>query len=520
MIETRLRDRGDDYKRSSTIEMKKGRINLLSFEGDEEKIKTPEFGFGFGSGSGSSSRNQNIKRSFITKNEKKAEVDFSQIRDRVIQMDFDEEIILEGDSAEAFLSRNLNEKNDNFNSGEDEELKLVERIKEAKLKRSLKDFDHRDQELPDFIPITTKGEYWLDRDTRESEETFNSTTSRLVRENLFNETEINDGNEGFTQFFGKDVLGRQGMMMTSKILERDIKSELYDLELNVNVEQLNDDEETISDVMWEKSQVLKGIEKGWNQGEGNNNFLSIQTKLSTFIPPKSLNYFNSSNNNNFDLDLKINNEELKKFGENVEKISSDSKQLEERINELRIEIENSHLFIQKLNEMETFFVRYSRFLSEKIPQLQSLEQEFINLNLSETETTGRHCKWESFFDNVDCDLLDLPGIIKKYKMIIKTNYSPEHKNLIELTSLFVRYHFLSINNDDDTKDIWKIYEESGLSAALKLLNTEQQSNLDLQLLDAIFEEIEINNGNGNGNEQQNFDRIKRIRNEILIKISK
>ena len=148
--------------------MKKGKINLLSFENDEEDV------------------NFSIQQKKPSKPTQSNPVSFdlSQIKDRVIQMELNEEIILDGEAVEALLNESTEVGSESFDDAE-----MVERIREAKQKRSLfagKDYED-DEGATDFIPVTTKSEYWLSRDTRESEESFQSTTnSRFVREDFFN----------------------------------------------------------------------------------------------------------------------------------------------------------------------------------------------------------------------------------------------------------------------------------------------------------------------------------------------
>lgn len=392
--------------------MKKGKINLLSFADDNAEEEEVNF----------SKKPQ--KSSYKETDNSRPPLDLSQIKDRVIQMELDEEMIIEGEVAEALFTA------DNDKEEEAEDLSLLQKIKEAKSKR--REAVNDSEELPDYIPISTKGDYWLMQDTKESEETFKTSTSRLVREDLFNEIEVDDGSAAFTSFYGKSE-GRGGLMMTKKMLERDIKSDLYDLEISEMIEDAEVDG-------WERVQVLKGIEKGWNRTDDEANFYSKQAKMSNFVPPSPIEEFDQS------LLEEIDTNQLEG---NLKKISDDSKRLEEKIKELETDIDATSKSISSYNEIETFFMRCSRFLSEKLPELNEINDKE---------------RWEHFFDNVDIedsDLLDLPDIINKAKSILGPNFD----GCKELTELFIKYHFMAMDFDppSDPKTIW---ESSGLKDAL------------------------------------------------------
>jgi hypothetical protein len=448
--------------------MKKGKINLLSFEddgNDEETVKIQ-------------------KKSSNTKKEteiSRPPLDLSQIKDRVIQMELDEEMVIEGEVAEALFE----EENGNYDDSG-----LLEKIKEAKEKRKRRGEASKNKltteedfnELPDYIPITTKGDYWLTKDTKESEEAFNKNSSRLVREDLFNEIEVDDASGAYTSFIGKSSEGRQGLMMTKKMLERDIKTEeLYDLEMELNepFEEINDDE-----ISWEKSQILKGIEKGWNRPDDEMNFYSKQAKLPNYIPPPSIDKEEDTNFKIFSfIDIDINSKDIEL---NINRISEDSKRLKERVKELEIEIENKRKRIEKTNEIETFFVRYSRFLTEKLLELNEISKDQV--------------KWEHFFDNVDVedsDLLDLPDIINKISFLgLGTS-----QNYKQITELFIKYHFMAMdfdkNSNSNSSDPQNIWESSGLADALEKIENP------IELLTEIFAD--------------DFDKLKLIESSINFK---
>lgn len=412
--------------------MKKGKINLLSFEDDDN------------------SDEHEVKIQIKPSTVKKAEVsrpplDLSQIKDRVVQMELDEEMVIEGDLAEALFKSDTHE---------DDDLVILSKIKEAKEKRKEfcklnQELIDNDEELPDYIPITTKGDYWLTQDTKESEESFNKNSSRLIREDLFNEIEVDDASGAYTSFIGKTAEGRQGLMMTKKMLERDIKTELYDMELDLDepVDEFNDDE-----INWEKSQVLKGIEKGWNRPDDEMIFYSKQAKLPTFIPPPPI-------DKQPETLLLVNFVDTKEIEVNVNRIEDDTRRLEIRAKELELEIESKKKKLNSLNEMETFFMRYSRFLTEKLPEL--------------TEISSDRSKWEHFFDDVDVedsDLLDLPDIINKITIL---GLGCSLDNYKQLSELFIRYHFMAMDFQDssDPREIW---ENSGLAEALKQLDNPME----------------------------------------------
>ena len=256
-------------------------------------------------------------------------------------------------------------------------------------------------------------------------------------------------------------------MMTSKILERDIKTEIYDLELDFKGEEERaaevDDED---EAMWERGQVLKGIEKGWNTADDgtNSNFYSKQAKLFIYIPPKPINY-EALNKTDFDLI------DTDKMNENIDKIEKDSRKLEAGITKLRHEIDERIASIKELNEIETFFMRFSRFLSEKMSELEEIE---LKCSVSDSDSDSGSAsgsetrnKWEHFFDNVDvedADLLDLPDIIDKLNDL-NLNDDLFFK---DVTELFVRYHFLAIDfNSTDPLIVW---ENSGLKDALRSIS--------------------------------------------------
>ncbi len=424
--------------------MKKGKINLLSFE-DEETIEIQRK-------PASAPKLKLIERPAF---------DLSQIKDRVSQMELDEEMVLEGEAAETFNSAVCGE--------EEEDADLLEKIKEAKLKRNTKTNTNTNSsytELPDYIPITTKGDYWLTRDTRESEEAFSKTSSRLVREDLFNELETDDPGNAFTNFTGEDG-SRKGLMMTKKMLERDLKTDNYDLEINVDPDSL----ETEDDLMWQKGQVLKGIERGWNrQAESETNFYSKQAKLTTFNPPKP---FETGSLEPF---LALHDTSL--LTRNIDRIEMDSRRLEERISEIKREIQTFNSNLKEFNEMETFFMRYSRFLSTKLAELPAVSDD--------------KGKWEHFFDDVDVedsDLLDLPDILGKLEGTV---------HLKEVSELFVKYHFMALDFDPENCDIESVWEQSGLKYALAPYTADE--------IDSLLKEIYL--------EPEKYEKIK----NVLIKL--
>lgn len=403
--------------------MKKGKINLLSFADDE----------------GEEELEVQIKMKPSIKKEPeitRQPLDLSQIKDRVIHMKLDEEMVMEGEVAEAL-----------FDEEDEEEMTEVLQLQEQAQKQRInwREAINTSEELPDYVPISTKGDYWLIQDTKESEEAFN-VNSRLVREDLFNEIEVDDASGAYTSFIGKSD-GRQGLMMTKRMLERDIKTEIYDLELDPNVP---DDDADSCD--WEKGQVLKGIEKGWNRVDDETNFYSKQAKLPNYLPPPPI-QVPKEKEKEVDFQNSLKESETVAIDDNVNKISEDSIKLEKRIKELELELESRSVKIAKMNEIETFFIRYSRFLSEKLPELKEIEE------------SKDQSRWEHFFDNVDVednDLLNLPDIINKIKQLGLDTPG----NLKESTELFVKYHFLvmEFNDVSNAKEIW---ENSGLAEALK-----------------------------------------------------
>ena len=442
------------HTRHSRIVMKRGKINLLNFDdGDEEEEEAVNF-----------SIHQRQKHQQTQKQPQKSNTvhfDLSQIKDRVIQMELNEEIILDGEAVEALLNESTEVGSESFDDAE-----MVERIREAKQKRSLfagKDYED-DEGATDFIPVTTKSEYWLSRDTRESEESFQSTTnSRFVREDFFNEKEVDDPTNSFTNFIGTGTLGRQGLMMTSKMLERDLKTDLYDLEIKeedgsdpLNGEDYNN---------WERGQILKGIEKGWNATETEASFYAKQAKLKHFVPPPKF------TTNSFAIDADI---DTAKLEENIGKISQDSGQLEARIDTLKLEIIKEKSLLKELNDLESFFLAFSQFLKEKFTELREIEEA------KDLE------RWEHFFDNAPEDFLNLPEIIEKAN---KLNLNSP-KYLSESTGIFVKYHFLW-----DSRDPKEIWEASALKDAFAIV--------DPQLLKEMFREIFAS-------ETDKFERIKII----------
>lgn len=431
--------------------MKKGKINLLSFEEDDQEEEGVNF----------SMRQQ--KKPQQTPKSNPVHFDLSQIRDRVSQMEMNEEMILEGEAAAAFMNESAKE------DEEEADAEMTRRVKEARQKRSLfalasEDVDGNVEESSDYIPITTKSEYWLARDTRESEETFHSTSdSRLVREDLFNEREVDDPTGAFTSFLGTGASGRQGLMMTAKMLERDIKTDMYDLELG---DGKSDDEDDDLGGAWERGQVLKGIEKGWDSTDTEAGFYSKQAKLKQFIPPPKF------PTNPPVIEAPIDTTRLE---ENIQKIGQDSNLLESRIGALKLEIKTGKSDLNELAELEIFFTDFSQFLAEKFVELREIEEE------KDRE------RWIHFFDNSPEDFLNLPEIIGK---ATKLNLSTA-KHLSELTGLFVRYLFLFLWDAPDPKDIW---DASGLKEALGSNTTA---------LEELFREIYVN-------EEDKYQQIKII----------
>lgn len=429
--------------------MKKGKINLLSFEDEEDDSIELEI----------HKKSAHPKKTQLIPEQGRPTLDLSQIKDRVSQMELDEELVLEGEAAEALINQQA--------EGEDEE--LLEKIKMAKLQRNNNKKTADTDELSDYIPITSKSEYWLNRDTFESEEAFKAS-SRLVREDLFNEIEEFDPSNAYTNFMNKE---RTGLMMTKKILERDIKTDGYDLELELEASEGNN-EETEEDLLWRRGQVLKGTEKGWSRpAQNDTNFYSKQAKLATFIPPKPFEFIETT------MEKDIATVDTQTQLENIEKISRDSERLEERIRELKEEMQSLNAKVKESIELETFFLRYSRFLSVKLPELREIQE------------TGEKTRWEHFFDDVDVedgDLLDLPDIITRYS---HSNFNVNSHVLKEISELFIRYHFMFIIDEDNVEKVW---ESSGLKYAL--------NNLEPERLEAIFKEIY------HENELDKYEKIK------------
>jgi hypothetical protein len=406
--------------------MKKGRISLLSFE-DEEEL--PE------------------KIVIVKPQEARTSAsryDLSQIKDRVTQMDLNEEIVIDGEEADALFGGDEN-------TGEFcEDSKIKEAID---LRRRMRDSQEQQEEQEDYMPITTKAEYWLQRDTRESEEQFAATdSSRLVRENLFNEVENDNAAGSFTSFFGKSSSGgtrTTGLMMTAKMLERDIKSDIYDFELSP---QCPNEEAS----QWEQAQIIKGLEKGWTpQSES---FLIKQTKLSAYFntPPKPETTTSLADLQEFET------QDTAELTLNIERITQDSLQLAERMQKLKVDIEDSQKTITDLDEYETFFIKFARFVAEKMPQLKEIE---THADMKDTNFDHFFRKWEHFFDNDDAEFVDLPLILQKYQEL---NLYPisNTEHLAEIIGLFLRYHFLALKLVNGA-EVMDIYEASGLKSVLE-----------------------------------------------------
>lgn len=413
---------------------------MISFEDDEDfeiQRKPPV----------SSLKNNN-------KEQVRASFDFSQIKDRVAQMEIDEEIILEGAVAEALLAQDLEDYTEQKEQLVYDENDII-RIKEQRKNRFEEQEEPEHEVLLDYIPITSKSDYWLTQDTQESELVFNSTTnSRLVREDFFNEREVDDASGAFTSFIGT-ASGRKGLMMTSRMLERDMKTQDYDFEL---VE--HDDEtvvDNVDDVVWEQAQMLKGMEKGWDQT--GDSFIMKQSKLTAFNPPPKL--------RNSVIDYGDSTQALKGVEENIKKIDLDTEQIEAKRKELEAAINGHRDNVNRLAELETFFMRYSRFIREKLTELNEVDD---------------FDRWEHFFDHIDdieSDLLDLPAILNKARSLNCTSLSITQ--LKELTELFVKYHFKAIEYGREVGDVW---ESSGLKQVLGGVDVKE-------LLEAIYgDEIE------------------------------
>lgn len=477
----------------------KGRINLLSFDDDNEMEMGIDSEASLLPLTGVK-KQQEVKTrdiNYIENTQERIGLDLSQIKDRVLQMEINEEIVLDGEEAAQMLSSFYNETETNDN----EDVLLEKRIKEAKERRTLmKNSSRVDYEVnDDFISLGsgTKGEYWMNRDTRESEESSFTSTSRLVREDLFNDRDdVDTKTEQMTQFIGKSVEGgkREGLMMTSKLLERDLRD--YDLEISLEEEHEEHDEESgeksQESIRWQHQQTKKGI-----SGKGNESFIvNLQSRLEPFFPPKGV-------IKSFDFDTLGNITESSsavqetELQNNLVKIQSDSKRVEERTEELLAVQSDLKENLMIISRLESFFRNYSTFVQEKMSEMDVIQQQAddtkdysnvslnVNVNVNNNNITSDILK-HLFDDCEDEEYLNLPVILDKY-FELKTRLNSisaesderdqeiEFQNIKDILILFIRYHFvlssLTTTTTTTTMSVKEVLESSGLQTIFDRINS-------------------------------------------------
>ncbi len=373
--------------------------------------------------------------------------DVSQIKDRVLQMEMGEEVILDSSMLEQLEAEGEAEE-------DEESLAQALRIKQAKEARAnsrLKQVHAVPTEEEDYISLN--GDHRLKRDFAAAEEAFTSTQhSRLVREDLVNDRDDTEVIEGFTPL----------NTLSKRLLERDLKSaDFYYTELRL--QEADDSDEEVS--AWQASQARKGIEKGWRGGGAAGEFdadafLAKQSRLTMqFTPPKPL-----------DAVVPIDTLLLQETAQ-LEALKAELQAIEENCSKMRLDCEKYDFSrfdtsqerekLGKLKEFSVLVSKWTVFLAEREAELDALTEQ-ASMEANELVSDA----WEHFFDDVDDEFLNLPALC--------TQFTGHDEALAHIIGFFCKYHLLKEKLQPGCSR-QEILDSSGLQVILDSLSLELRS---------------------------------------------
>ena len=355
----------------------------------------------------------------VAKTTTKPAFDVSQIRDRVMQMEMGEEMVLDGEALESLEAEEAQEEEDTTEALA--QALRIKQAKEARAKSRLQEFFPESSE--DFLPFAQ--DHRLKRDFEAAEEEFTAhQSSRLIREDLLNDQDDSSAIEGFTMLPG----------LSRRLLERDLKStEFYDSELReLHAEDSNDDGDEGSS--WQATQARKGIEKGWRSAAGGaydaDEFLAKHSRLALqFTPPKPL-------DPTIPVDTLLTEEQSK-----LTALKAELTAIEQNCAKMRLDVEGYDFSrfdteaekarLGELRSLAAFTAKWSAFLTEREAELEALSSQ------CQTDNALVLDAWEHFFDDVEAEeLLDLPGACVRLR--------GEEEALVQIVGFFCKYHRLKV----------------------------------------------------------------------------
>jgi hypothetical protein len=394
--------------------------------------------------------------------------DVSQIRDRVMQMEMGEEVILDAVETETILAAAAAAEEEEPENDELQALR-VKQAKEARAKSRLQ--VDADADAEEFIGIGLT-EHRLRRDFDASEEAFNAhANSRFVREDLV--TDLDD-----TAAAAAAVEGLTPLPILSRrlLLARDLKStEFYDAQ--VREKHAEDSDEEVAN--WQAAQARKGIEKGWRSTRGAefdaSEFLAKQSRLALqFTAPKAIDPGHS-------IDALVAEE-----ARQLEILKTELEALEENCAKMRLDAQNcdftrfstdaDQVDLARRRAFSARCTRWTAFLAARERELNALSQQSSAPHLA-------FDAWEHFFDDVDGvdedEFLNLPAVCAQFQ-----EFFPEAEEaLVCIISFFCKYHLLKLKLDpalgEQSRE--EILHSSGLHSVLMSLPSQTRLQIENKL---------------------------------------
>lgn len=381
-----------------------------------------------------------------------ASFDVSAIRDRVLQMEMGEEVVLDGTSLD-----------DHDHDQDQDTLRIIQQAKEARAKMREKQ-DTVAVEEDDYLPVTSSGQYWLKRDVQDAEEAFHSSShSRLVREDLVHDRDDSADVEGFTSFAGG---------LSKRILEKDLKSgDFYTAA--ASAEAADDSDEEVA--AWQAAQARKGMEKGWRplgEADSSDGFLARQSKLAShFTAPKQL-----EPPLPIDTVLQAESAQLEKLKATLQEIEENCARM--RLDQVafdfgRFDTAREKAKLASLQQLHQVVSQWTAFLSEREAELEALlAQTDGPLDLIQDA-------WEHFFDDVEGEQLVLLNSLPWHCSFLQQHLADEQLSrevqaaLVHLVGFFCKYHLMK--ERFTSQDRSEILAECGLQAILDALDEETRT---------------------------------------------